>query len=97
MPSGHMLVTFGSIAQAESDVQSTANNLNQQLGDLKAYLQPLVSTWQGAASTDYQAKQAEWDKAQQELNQILAQISRALGHANESYQQVEHRNQSMWL
>ncbi|MGH3342650.1 MAG: WXG100 family type VII secretion target [Carbonactinosporaceae bacterium] len=93
---GHIMVQFGAVEQARTDVSQTANSLNQQLGDLKAYLQPLVASWTGAAATDYQAKQAQWDQAQQNLNDILAQISLALGRAHDGYQGTEMRNRQMW-
>jgi len=93
---GNILVTFGAVQQAQGDTQTTANNLNQQLGDLKSYLQPLVATWTGAASSDYQAKQAQWDQAQQALNDILARISMALGTAHTNYVSTEQTNQRMW-
>lgn len=92
----HILVTFGAVQQASGDVGTTAGQLNAQLADLKGYLAPLVAAWQGAAASDYTAKQAQWDAAQQGLNQVLAQISRAVGNAHDTYQQTETRNAGMW-
>jgi early secretory antigenic target protein ESAT-6 len=93
---GNIFVTFGAVSGAQADVSTTATNLNQQLADLKAYLRPLVASWTGAASTDYQAKQAQWDQAQQELNDILARIATALGQAHSNYTSAETTNRQMW-
>jgi WXG100 family type VII secretion target len=96
MATGQILVTFGALSQAQADIQSVSNNLNQELGDLKAYLAPMVSTWTGAASSEYQAKQAQWDSAAAELNQILSRIGVAVGQALANYETTEKTNQSMW-
>jgi 6 kDa early secretory antigenic target len=93
---GHILVTFGAIADAQADTNMVAQQLNSELADLKAYLAPLVATWTGQASTNYQALQAKWDAAQADLNAVLTQISAALGTANGNYTQAESANASMW-
>ena len=92
----HILVTFGAVQQASADASGAAATLNAQLADLKAYLAPLVASWQGAAASDYSAKQAKWDAAQQGLNDVLAQISRAVGTAHDTYSQTESTNAGMW-
>ncbi|WP_028926900.1 WXG100 family type VII secretion target [Pseudonocardia acaciae] len=91
-----ILVTFGEIAAAQQNVASTAQRLNAQLDDLKRFLAPMVSTWTGQAAEDYQVKQRQWDTSAADLNQVLAQIGIALGHANDGYQQVERANASRW-
>ena len=92
----HILVTFGAVQQAAGDASTAAAQLNSQLADLTAYLAPLVAAWEGAAATDYTAKQAQWDSAQHGLNQVLAQISRAVGNAHDTYSQTENTNAAMW-
>ena len=92
----HILVTFGAVQQASADASTTAANLNSQLADLKAYLAPLVGSWEGAAASNYTAQQARWDAAQQGLNDVLAQISRAVGNAHDTYSSTESTNAGMW-
>jgi len=91
-----ILVTFSAIQQGRADVVASANNLNGQLGDLKAFLAPMVATWSGAAAENYNAKQRQWDEAAEALNEILAQIGRALGNAGDDFQATERSNASMW-
>jgi WXG100 family type VII secretion target len=91
-----MLVTFGALANAEADIRTTAGSMNQQLADLKGYLAPLVATWEGVASSDYQAKQAQWDRAAADLNSALDRIGAAVGQALANYQQTESTNAGMW-
>lgn len=93
---GHIMVTFETIAQASQSVNQTQNNLNQKLQDLQSMLRPIVSDWTGASAEAYQAKQRQWDMAQQDLNQVLAQVSKVLETAHDAYRQTESSNTSAW-
>jgi WXG100 family type VII secretion target len=90
-------VTFGELAAAQQNVASTSQRMTAQLDDLRRYLAPMVASWTGLAGQDYQVKQRQWDTSAADLNQVLAQIGVALGHANEGYQQVEQANASRWV
>jgi WXG100 family type VII secretion target len=93
---GRMLVTFAAINEAAMDADSIASQIAQQLSDLKSYLAPLVATWSGQASSDFQALQARWDASAEDLNQVLRQMSQALRSAGEQYQATESANTSIW-
>ncbi len=94
---GEVLVTFGEIEAGRANVSSTANNVQTTLDELKQFLAPLVATYTGAAAEAWQAKQAEWDKAAADIQQILASIGVALGTANDAYQQAENANTNRWM
>ena len=87
-------VTFGELAAAQGNISSTSNAINGQLDDLKSFLAPMVSTWDGAAAATYNQLQRQWDTAAADLNQVLAQIATAVGTANDQYQQAENTNRS---
>lgn len=89
-----ILVTFGEIANGQQAVATTSRNVDSQLSDLKQFVQRLVSSWTGEAAEQYQVKQAQWDQAAADLNQVLNQIGVALGTANENYQGAEKANTS---
>lgn len=91
-----MLVTFGAVAQAAGDAQTTSQSLNQQLADLQGYLAPLVASWEGQAAVDYQAKQKQWHDAQTALNGLLSKIGTALDTSHSNYTEAENKNASMW-
>ena len=93
---GHILVTFGSVNEAAMDTDSIAAQIAQQLSDLKAYLAPLVGTWSGDASTEFQALQAKWDASAGDLNQVLRQIAQSLRTAGDNYLNTERTNSSIW-
>lgn len=93
---GQIKVTFGAIDTAASDTDSIANNLNQQLDDLKGYISPLVATWTGQAATSYQTLQQQWDTSAAELNDVLRQIATTLRTSNENYGTAETSNTNIW-
>ena len=93
---GNILVTFGAVNEAAMDTDAIASQIAQQLSDLKTYLAPLVASWSGEASGEFQALQAKWDGSADDLNQVLRQISQALRLAGEQYQAAEKANSSVW-
>lgn len=92
MSADRIQVTFGELGNAQGSIQTTWTNISRELDDLKRYLQPLVATWSGDASTAYQAEQAKWDQSANDLNQVLNQIGVALGTSNEHFQAAERAN-----
>jgi WXG100 family type VII secretion target len=93
---GHIQVTFGVVNEAAMDTDAIASQIAQQLGDLKAYLAPLVASWSGEASGDFQALQAKWDASANDLNQVLRQISQSLRTAGDNYSNTERANKQIW-
>lgn len=92
MSDGRIQVTFGALEEARGSIQTAWGNISRELDDLKSYLQPLVQTWSGDASTAYQSQQAQWDRSAADLNQVLNQISVALATSNENFQSAERAN-----
>jgi early secretory antigenic target protein ESAT-6 len=93
---GHILVTFGAVNEAAMDTDGIASQIAAQLEDLKAYLAPLVASWSGEASSDFQALQAKWDASATDLNQVLRQISQSLRTAGDNYLSTERSNKQIW-
>jgi 6 kDa early secretory antigenic target len=89
-------VTFGTIQQAQGDVAATVSRVDGQLNDLKSFLAPLVASWEGSASSNYQTLQKKWDTSATELNQALQSISQMLGQTHDTYQQTESSNRGIW-
>jgi 6 kDa early secretory antigenic target len=89
-------VTFGALEAARADVAGTAARISGQLNDLRRFLAPLVTGWEGQAAAAYQVEQRRWDTAAADLAGVLAQIGVALGAANDSYRRVEQVNAARW-
>ena len=90
-------VTFGALSTAQADIRSTLTRINGMLEELDAGLRPIAATWQGEAALFYREKQQQWNDAAVDIGVVLDQIGRAVGTANENYQQVENRNRSLWV
>jgi len=93
---GHILVTFGAVNEAAMDTDGVASQISAQLSDLKAYLEPLVASWSGDASSEFQALRAKWDASAEDLNQVLRQISQSLRTAGDNYLNTERANRQIW-
>ena len=83
---------FGRLGATQSHIVSTSANVNGQLADLKAYLAPLVATWEGEAAASYQALQQKWDRSAEDLNLVLQRIGAALAETNSDFQAAEKSN-----
>ncbi|MEU7525829.1 WXG100 family type VII secretion target [Saccharothrix sp. NPDC042600] len=89
-------VSFGELASAASSISSQANQVQQQLEDLKTRLAPVIAQWDGGASESYQAAQAQWDQSANDLQSVLASIGVAVQQATEAYEAAERTNQNRW-
>jgi WXG100 family type VII secretion target len=94
--SDRVLVTFAALAEAAQQIQSTYNNLNTKLNDLESQLRPVVASWTGKASEDYQVQQQKWNSAQSDLNNVLQAIGKAVEAAHDAYTQTETANAQQW-
>ena len=95
MPDG-IKVAFGGLESAAGSISSNANKVQGSLDDLKQFLQPLVATWTGNASEEYNAHQAQWDSAAADLQQVMAAIGTAVQRAAEDYKDGERTNAQRW-
>jgi early secretory antigenic target protein ESAT-6 len=95
MPDG-IKVTFGGLEAAAGNISTQAGKVQNSLDDLKQFLQPLVSTWTGTASEEYNAHQLKWDQAAADLQQVLAAIGTAVQRAAEDYRDGERNNAARW-
>ncbi|GAA4429629.1 WXG100 family type VII secretion target [Actinokineospora soli] len=89
-------VNFAEVANASQAINSTSGTLEGLLGDLKSRLAPLSAGYEGAASEAWQQKQAEWDRAYDDLKQVLSSIGAAVGQAGENYEATEKANMNRW-
>jgi 6 kDa early secretory antigenic target len=93
---GQVVVNAQVLDEGASDTEALAGQIEQQLSDLQGYLAPLVASWTGEASSDYQALQQRWNTTAGDLHAVLREIAGALRTAAQAYVAGEHRNASMW-
>lgn len=87
---------FGAIAAASGDIQATSGRINSLLADLKAHIAPMAATWEGASAEAYAAAQARWDRAAEELNQVLGSIARVVAQGNDRMAEVNRAAAASW-
>lgn len=94
MPQGDLVVNFAILRAAAEDIQSTTNTMNSELDGLKQALAPIVAAWDGDAKTAYATKQAQWDTAAADLNNLLASIKGAVIRSADTMEARERSNMS---
>ncbi|MCO6393856.1 MULTISPECIES: WXG100 family type VII secretion target [Corynebacterium] len=87
---------FAQIANAAEDMRSSATRITSQLNELKQIIQPMAQTWEGTAASAYQAHQAKWDQAAEDLNTILNQIASTVEDGNSTMLAVNNAAANSW-
>jgi|SRR5580700_5602632 early secretory antigenic target protein ESAT-6 len=92
----NILVQYEALSSASQNASQTAKWMNDNLEELQAKVKTVTGQWTGDAATSYEAKQNQWNQAQQALTQVLHLVATALENAAESYQATEKANASVW-
>lgn len=79
-----------------SSTQTSIENVRSEVQTLLTRLEGLQSTWQGGASSAFQAVVEEWRGTQLTVEQSLENINAALGTASTNYGSVEQDVQAMF-
>jgi 6 kDa early secretory antigenic target len=96
MGEGHLVINFGSLAQAAQDINNAINTMEQQLSQAEQDAQPLIATWTGLAQEAYFARQAKWRAAANDLTGMLREIKGALEESASNFQSAEDRNRALF-
>ena len=89
-------VQFESLASGQQGIMNTFNKLTQTISDLENDLNPMVSTWSGAAQESYVQVKRQWHEAADALALVLQNIGKAVGDAHSNYTGAERAAQSNW-
>jgi early secretory antigenic target protein ESAT-6 len=89
-------VHFSELMNTASSITSSAQQVQQQLDDLKSDVQKVTASYEGGAKEAYEAKQREWDAAAADLQAVLSSIGIAVRDAAEAYQSAEQANVNRW-
>ena len=87
--SGSFNTDVATMQTAASHVQEVNGTIQAELSSLMSKLEPIASSWQGAAAASFQALQQRWNDDATKLNQILAQIAEGLVANAKSYAEQE--------
>jgi WXG100 family type VII secretion target len=78
---------------AAQHVYEVNAQIQSQLSNLQARLDPLMSTWQGSAATSFQVLKDRWHQDATQLNAALRAIGDGLVKVHASYQATEETSQ----
>ncbi len=84
------LATMQAASQHVNDVNA---QIQSQLSNLLARLDPLMSTWQGGAATSFQVLKDRWHQDATQLNAALGAIGEGLAKVHSTYQATEDNTQ----
>jgi WXG100 family type VII secretion target len=93
---GEIHVQFESLAAGEQGIRNNYAKLTATLDQLESDLQPMISSWSGAAQESYLQCKRQWDQAALGLSQVLNNIGQAVGQAHENYTSAETAARSNW-
>jgi len=96
MADGAVQVTFETIQDAAAQTGLTNRTIQTLLDDLYRQLQPIFSTWTGAAAAGYQYQHRQWVAAAEDLNTVLQHISSVLQESRDTYSQAETAASQLW-
>ena len=93
---GEIKVQFESLASGEQGIRNNYAKLTGTLDQLESDLQPMINSWTGQAQESYLQCKKQWDEAALALSQVLNNIGKAVGQANQNYQAAENAARGNW-
>lgn len=93
---GVISYNHGNIAAGVAQINASVGNFTGTLEQLRAYLTPLVATWDGQSATAYYEYQKQWDMAAAELTSMLGAVAAATGQANDGMASTDRQLASGW-
>lgn len=84
-------VQHSALDQAATDMFRTVKDIDDRMNRLESELEPLRSAWAGHAQEAYVRAKATWDRAIQEMRDLLDESHRTVHQSNAEYQAVDRR------
>jgi early secretory antigenic target protein ESAT-6 len=90
-------VDSAAVLGTSTAAQATMGRIQTEVNSLLGQLVSLEGSWTGAASTAFQAAVSDWRVTQQLVEENLAALTAALGHAAQQYAEIEQVNARLFL
>jgi len=84
------------IAARAAKIQSTASEIETQLGLLTQEMAAFAETYKGAGANAFQEVYAKWQQTQGQIKEELAEIGTALRQTGQVREQVESQIAGQW-
>lgn len=85
-------VDSDAVFSAAGAVQSSIGRIQAEVAGLYSQLVDLQGSWSGVAASAFQGVVVDWKHTQQIVEENLAAITTALGHAGQQYAEIEQAN-----
>ena len=93
---GEIHVQFESLETGASGIRNNYSKLTAAIDQLETDLQPMISSWSGAAQESFLACQQQWNEGAQSLATVLNTVSRAVGEAHTNYSTTHNATIQIW-
>ncbi|MFG2956507.1 WXG100 family type VII secretion target [Streptomyces sp. NPDC048291] len=93
---GYIYVSYNHMSNAADDMVMQTKAIAQTLSNLEQELSELSKTWYGNDADVYRQKQAAWDGAVTNMENLLTSHSQLLSDISDSYKYSENSLSQMW-
>jgi len=84
-------VNHAGLDTAAEDMRRTVRDIDDRLNRLEQELAPLRNDWAGSAQQAYRVAKSRWDRAIQEMRDLLDETSRTVQQSNADYRAADLR------
>ena len=84
-------VNHAGLDRAADDLMGIVNKIDNRMQSLERELTPLRASWIGDAQQAYTVAKQRWDRAIDEMRDLLAQTSRQVTQSNAAYRAADAR------
>ena len=84
-------VKHSALDQAAADMYDTVKKIDDRMNRLEQELEPLRSDWHGQAQEAYRMAKVKWDRAIQEMRDLLDQSHQSVYQSNAEYLAADRR------
>lgn len=94
--SGQIKVDFSSLAELQSQVNSSAQKILTEIEDIKKTVNGTQAYWTGGAQEQFGARYTQLETAQKNVQEAIAQFGALVGRANSAYGDAESKIKGMF-
>lgn len=84
-------VNHAGLDQAAADLYKTVKDIDDRMNRLESELNPLRGDWAGNARQAYDTAKMKWDRALQEMRDLLDETSKTVTQSNSEYMAADQR------
>jgi len=94
--SGKIKVDFGSLADLQGQVTSSAQKILAEIEDIKKTATGTQAYWAGAGQDSFTVRYQQLEQGQREVNEAISQFGALIGRANAAYGDAEIKIKGMF-